>query len=474
MWKSWRGPTFAHAGLRALVVAVAVALGAGPPNVARAEENESSSTPQDYNAPDPERDWQHYVIPVGTVTLSNAIVWGLSRALDTDGSHISLHSIGRNFTSGWQFDGDSFSTNFLWHPYQGSIYFGSARAFGLNFWESLPYVLLGSLEWEYFAETGRPSGNDVITTTLSGIALGEMLFRLSNEVLDDTAHGFERVVRETVAGVLSPANEFYRLTSGRAWRQGRPPLRRLPLELAFHLGPQFYNENTAGPDVLATNVGVEVDLRYGKLSEAGSTVGPFELFTLLAIVRLFNGNNGASVFSEGTLWGWKWALGCPTCTSTLLSFTQSYEYQNLPLFDYGAMALGVANHWAVPLGGGKQLVAGVRVEGVPIGAVSSPPGVVERNYTFGGGWHTGADLYLDLQRWGTISLLNGQTFLTVMSGADGTDFFGWLRLGYTLPVFRGFGVGASASFFFRDASYAGLPSWDNTCEIFQVYAAYLP
>ncbi|MBU4308132.1 MAG: DUF3943 domain-containing protein, partial [Acidobacteria bacterium] len=44
---------------------------------------------------------------------------------------------------------------------------------------------MGSLLWEYFGETTRPAYNDIINTTFSGALFGEILYRLSSNILDD-------------------------------------------------------------------------------------------------------------------------------------------------------------------------------------------------------------------------------------------------------------------------------------------------
>src|SRR5690349_13632873 len=54
--------------------------------------------------------------------------------------HISLHTIRKNLHSSWVEDQDPFRINQLGHPYQGSIYFGTARSNGMNFWESMGFA----------------------------------------------------------------------------------------------------------------------------------------------------------------------------------------------------------------------------------------------------------------------------------------------------------------------------------------------
>jgi len=78
-------------------------------------------------------------------------------------------------------DRDRFLVNQFCHPYHASTYFASARVNGFNFYESMIFVPLGSLMWEVLLEPS-PAVNDFITTSVSGMALGEILHRLFLEV----------------------------------------------------------------------------------------------------------------------------------------------------------------------------------------------------------------------------------------------------------------------------------------------------
>src|SRR4029077_410175 len=82
-----------------------------------------------------------------------------------------------NMEQGWVWDLDDFVVNELCHPYQGNNYFNAGRANGLSFWESAGSTAFGSGTWEYFGETNHASLNDLVNTTLGGIALGEMFHR---------------------------------------------------------------------------------------------------------------------------------------------------------------------------------------------------------------------------------------------------------------------------------------------------------
>lgn len=78
-----------------------------------------------------------------------------------------------------KWDDDWYWTNFVLHPYQGSLYYMSARGSNLNAFESMIVTTIGSGIWEYLCETNAPSKNDMVYTTVGAFAVGEMLYRLS-------------------------------------------------------------------------------------------------------------------------------------------------------------------------------------------------------------------------------------------------------------------------------------------------------
>ncbi len=125
---------------------------------------------------------------VGTAFLQTTIVNGfyelanLARGQAT--AKITPATWWANMEQGWVWDLDDFVVNQFGHPYQGNNYFNTGRANGLSFWESAGITAFGSGTWEYFGETNHASLNDLINTTLGGIALGEMFHRTAWLVRD--------------------------------------------------------------------------------------------------------------------------------------------------------------------------------------------------------------------------------------------------------------------------------------------------
>src|SRR4029077_5062348 len=119
--------------------------------------------------------------------------------------------------SGWMWDQDRFGNNFLSHPIMGNFYFNDARCNGYNFWASIPFAFAGSYMWKIFGENGTPEREDIVNTTVDGVLLGEILYRISSNILDDRTHGRERFFRELLAGIIDPTRGLNRLLQGKTF-----------------------------------------------------------------------------------------------------------------------------------------------------------------------------------------------------------------------------------------------------------------
>jgi hypothetical protein len=68
-------------------------------------------------------------------------------------THVAPRTFWQNLSDGFFFDDNHFSNNLFGHPYHGSLYFNSARSNGLNYWEAMPFALMGSFLWECCGES---------------------------------------------------------------------------------------------------------------------------------------------------------------------------------------------------------------------------------------------------------------------------------------------------------------------------------
>lgn len=220
----------------------------------------------------------------GEVVGFNLGLWAFDRYVQRgDFAYISMNSVKENFRKGFKWDNDKLGTNMFLHPYNGSLYYNSARSNGFNYWQSALFSIGGSAMWELFMECEYPSTNDIIATPIGGTAIGEVFFRASDAIIDDRDTGASRFGREAAVFVISPMRGLTRIITGDAWRV-RATRGRLygtpPVSVEFSVGTRgiYLNDEASSSAVGAT---AEINVEYGDRFEVTSTK-PFDYFTVRA------------------------------------------------------------------------------------------------------------------------------------------------------------------------------------------------
>lgn len=227
---------------------------------------------------------RHFWRAAAEVGGFNIGLWAFDRFVQNgDYAHVTLNSIKENFKHGFKWDNDQLGTNTFLHPYNGSLYYGAARANGFNFWQSELFAIGGSAMWELFMECEYPSTNDIIATPIGGAVLGEVLFRASDAVLDDRSGGLERFEREVAAFILSPMRGVNRLVTGQAWRKRATPGKmfgtpNIAIQMSLGVKTMAFQGRMRSPYVGGV---MQLDLEYGDRFEAKSTK-PYDYFTIHA------------------------------------------------------------------------------------------------------------------------------------------------------------------------------------------------
>ena len=218
----------------------------------------------------------------------NIGVWAFDRYVqNAEYAMIGFDSMKDNFKTGFVWDNDQMSTNIFMHPYHGNLYFNAARVSGFNFWQSGLFALGGSAMWEFLFESEYPSTNDIISTPIGGIALGESFYRISDLLVDDRTRGFNRVSREIGVFLISPINGVSRVINGEAWKHRNikgSHYEDVPIDCRFSFGARslFLNDGDG-------------DYRFGFVSEFQMEYGdkyfqynalPYSYFRLNASLNL--------------------------------------------------------------------------------------------------------------------------------------------------------------------------------------------
>jgi hypothetical protein len=409
------------------------------------------------------------------------IPYGYNRWVDhTDWSHTTLHSWANNLRGGWEWDTDHFAVNQFAHPYSGNLFFNSARSNGYGFRAAAPYAFAGSVLWEYFGETTRPSINDLINTTLGGITLGETTYRLSSMILDARTTGATRIVREVSAALVDPPRAFGRLMDGDAWRVGGNPPDRIPSSVVseVQVGYQRLTHGRARSRLR----GLDQPFAFYSLAY-GDPMGrdvekPFSSFRLEAAL----GAAASGALSELRATGFLTVreLQGDSATHHRVALTMNYHYYNNAAFVSGGQGFSGVFLSRFPLGALNTMRTELHATGMVLGAVrsdysASPSAIANataRDYDYGPG--LSARLQARFEHAGRTSLAGSYetTWLHVVSGTAREQAYQTLSLRAEAGVTRHLSLGANEELFNRTGRYATHPTVRARDAQTRVYLAF--
>ena len=367
----------------------------------------------------PEKQNKQFITSAIEVVGINVFVNSFDRyVLDAEFAQISFNSIKHNIEYGFVWDNDKFSTNLFFHPYHGSLYFNSARSNGLSFLESSPYAFLGSLMWETCGEIEPPAINDLFATTVGGICLGEITFRLSDLILDDRTTGWERFFRELLCTAISPMKGFNRLLNGDAWKIRNEYYKyhdfdSIPVSLSLTAGQRYlcdHSNFTKGEGNPFVSIGVD----YGKIFELEKNK-PYEYF----IGELsFGLSKNQPLISHVSFLGRLWGVNLQTGTDMRLQFGlfQNFNYYDsepvingsseVPYRISEAASIGTGFIYEFPkIGSINYLQQRVFFNVILLGgSMSDYYRYIDRDYNMGSGFSVRLNTYIEFERYGAFTL----------------------------------------------------------------------
>jgi hypothetical protein len=409
------------------------------------------------------------IAAVGQVLVINlAFNWVNRLRNPNDEFMVTFHSWWDNLTHGFEWDFNSFQINQFGHPYQGNLYFNAGRANGLNFWESAPLAALGSATWEYFGERNHASINDFVTTTMGGIALGEMFHRAGWLIRDSTLiEG--RKKKEFLAMALDPITGANRFLSGDASRVSENPPDLKPTTKVGDLeaGVQFNGEineravNSAGKPFLGIRLG------YNDMFASPYKV-PYDAFSVT--LRLGGGSGITEATVRGRLYGH--FLGDPLKEQrTEFLVAQAYDFEKNDIFDYGGQSVIAGLSRTFRLSDSVRLAAFGVGGPIVLGAITSPLLTAtpeeevaaegnKRTYDFGPGAEIAGGAVLRAKGQPVARFTYGGFYIRSVSTIEGitaNHYAQYLRLDVLLPLWRQLRLGVSGDYINRATYYKDLP-----------------
>lgn len=334
-----------------------------------------------------------------------------SKILKYDWAQVSLDSWHRNFDAGfpwsnkWVWDQTRFGNDFLGHPMFGSLYYNDARANGYNFWESAPFALIGSYEWKICGENIPPERNSLIATTVDGICLGEILYRISSNILDDRTTGANRLFREILATIVDPMRGFNRLLQGKTSRStNKEVYSKEPLNITLYGGVNEISTHTNAIFNGKTTELVNLQLDYGNPFEVCNRT-PFAFFKLKLETSFGAGRKFVdNVTGYGNLYAKNSQAGKLALLEGLFLY---YDYWDNPTFELSTIGLGPSVFSKLALSQYNNLYTSAHVGIVPFAGTSTGPvsdTSQARDFNFGYGWEAKVGTSLALGNVATIGV----------------------------------------------------------------------
>lgn len=365
----------------------------------------------------------------------NAFVHCFDRfILNEDFAQVHFKDIAHNWRHAFVWDNDQFSTNLFAHPYHGNLYFNAARSNGLTFWESAPYALGGSLMWELCGEVEPPAINDLLATTFGGIAIGEVMHRVSALVLNDREHGFRRFLREAAATIINPMGGFNRIVDGDAWRVRQSPSRywdrqRFPIDLSLSVGTRYLSDDGAlfrGE----FNPYVNVYLEYGDPLSAENR-HPYDFFSLEGTVGMSANQPLVNrLHLLGRLWGKLYANDNGEAEVGIYQHFNYYDSRPVkdgtsltPYRISEAAAFGPGVIMRFPEAGAlTKLEQRLFLSAIILGGTKSDYyNVIDRDYNMGSGFSVKTKTHMELRRFGRFILRANYFRIFTWKGYEGKN-----------------------------------------------------
>jgi hypothetical protein len=402
---------------------------------------------------------------------------GINHARGHHTALVGWKSMWLNLRHGFEWDVNPWGVNQIGHPYQGSNYFTSGRAHGLTFWESTPVAAFGSATWEFLAENNRASLNDLVNTTLGGIALGEVMHRIGWLIRDPRLTGKARSRKEYLAMAIDPMGGLQRLTSGDRRRVSEKPASLVPSSVTSGIaaGVMWQGGNVREVEGLVRPF-LDIDMDYGDVREGDSKV-PFDAFELQFTA------GGGSAISQVNVRGR--FFGRPFGPGGLAQFSilQTFDYTMNHAYAFGGQGVEVevaltrpvstsTRLWMAATGGATVLGAVDTLLNAPSGVTVDPELLSRRAYDYGPTIRFGG--VMELQRRGAaLARLTYQGYqLNVVDGTRSFHVLQRMHLDLRLPIHGPLALGAAGEYFFRKAYFWPAGNRTDQSPQFRVFAAW--
>ena len=405
---------------------------------------------------------------------------------DSDFVQVSPRTWWRNLDRGFEIDTNKFDTNNFYHPWNGALFYSAGRSTGLGFWESSSLAVAGSFLWECCGETLKMSGNDMVSTSLGGIAMGEMIHRLGSVILDNRDKGVSRVLREASIFPFDIVRGSNRLLFRDQYRSPNPeePLDWRPRRLGalVSLGARRVgNEGELRGEAAKTSPFLDLWVAYGSVFD-NERRRPYDSFWMQTQINFTDSVDPAGLMTiRGDVLSKP--FGPPGARNGAIALVQHFDYVNQRTWEFGAQSLALGLSHRFGLSHSARLELHADLLGTVLASVnsrleladSSESGAELRRSEWGPGLGAEAEALLlvganpVVQATYRYQWIHATNDSPVNGGSADHDLqIAALRL--RAPIGRGFGVGVDGELFLRRSHYGNPLLLENDDRVPQVRA----
>jgi len=390
---------------------------------------------------------------------------------------ISFKTIEHNFKRGFSTDADGFITNMWAHPFHGSIYFNMARSNGFNYYASLGVAAIGSWQWEFFMENEPPALNDWVMTSVAGSMIGEMFYRFSNNILDESLHGSARFWNELAAGIFNPGRLFNRLIHGRTSRVTKEKLYDTsPMATEIALGANNVADGTDFKNG-QKNAMLTLDYAYGGLFHKAH-LKPFDFFRFYTALN-FGGVQ--PMLGQFRIYSALWVHNKPVGEGSRFNwgFYQHYDYLNNNVYEVGGVSVGLGAGYRTPRNKSVQFLGLMHGAALLMGGANSDYSEYfkvafldsGRTYNMGPGAHAKMEALL-LFPFGSLQLAYSFWWIHTWDGAPGNELIDVWKPAIRIRLTRHWYLGLEYLLYHRWGRYEFAPDQNVTNNEQRLFLGY--
>ena len=325
---------------------------------------------------------------------------------------------------------------------------------------------------EFFGHTLRPTYNDLIYTPVNGVFFGEIIYRLSSDVLDERTRGFERVVRELIGAAIDPSRALTRLFQGRVFKVVNfDRYVKEPLDFAAVAGVDIINNKTKFNSGTGKAM-FKLIFNYGDPFEVKNRY-VLDYFRVSFQFATNSGRRWLSHVSEyGILYGKNYKHGEKEILGGVF---QHYDFLDNPIYDLSTMSFGGGAISRMPIHKNSKFLLNMYAGIVPFGGDSRYFSIADssfRDYNYGGGLESKLECGIVIAKWLKAQIRSDYYWIHTYVGAKGDYITGIVTSGLYFRFLKNIELGAEYVFYNNNKYEIGQKGlhYMNTEE--RIYLAY--